>query len=107
MVRNLDGAFARNWTLNNDGQGLELQASAGMYTRLDGRYSRIPLGELKIGFIAQQRKAHLTNDVQNDPRISDTDWARDEKITSFAVYPLVVKDRILRLMGIFHQKPPP
>jgi len=32
---------------NSDGQELELQASAGMYTRLDGRYSRIPLGQLK------------------------------------------------------------
>src|SRR5258707_11728116 len=105
MVRHLDAAFARIWTLNNDGQGLELQASAGMYTRLDGRYSRIPLGELKIGFIAQQRKAHLTNDVQNDPRISDTDWARDEKITSFAGYPLVVEDRIVGVMGMFSQKP--
>src|SRR6266852_7408757 len=105
MVRHLDAAFARIWTLNNDGQELELQASAGMYTRLDGRYSRIPLGELKIGFIAQQRKAHLTNDVQNDPRISDKDWARDEKMTSFAGYPLVVEDRIVGVMGMFSQKP--
>src|SRR5258708_12524012 len=104
MVRHLDAAFARIWTFNNDGQELGLQASAGMYTRLDGRYSRIPLGELKIGFIAQQRKAHLTNDVQNDPRISDKDWARNEKITSFAGYPLVVEDRIVGVRGMFSQK---
>jgi formate hydrogenlyase transcriptional activator len=105
MVRHLDAAFARIWTLNSDGQGLELQASAGMYTRLDGRYSRIPLGQLKIGLIAQERKAHLTNDVQNDPRIDNKDWARDEKMTSFAGYPLVVEDRIVGVMGMFSQKP--
>jgi GAF domain-containing protein len=105
MVRHLDGAFARIWTVNSDGRELELQASAGMYTRLDGRYSRIPLGQLKIGLIAQERRAHLTNDVQNDPRIDNKDWARDEKMTSFAGYPLVVEDRVVGVMGMFSQKP--
>ncbi len=105
MVRHLDAAFARIWTLNSDGQELELQASAGMYTRLDGRYSRIPLGQLKIGLIAQERRAHLTNDVQNDPRIDNKDWVRDEKMTSFAGYPLVVEDRVVGVMGMFSQRP--
>ncbi|MGO8786714.1 MAG: PAS domain S-box protein [Terriglobia bacterium] len=105
MVQHLDAAFARIWTLSSDGRELELQASAGIYTRLDGRYSRIPLGEIKIGHIAQETKAHLTNDVQDDPQISDKDWARAEKITSFAGYPLVVEDRTVGVMGMFFQKP--
>src|SRR5215468_5392242 len=71
MVRRFDAAFARIWTLKSGGAELELEASAGMYTRLDGRFSRIPLGELKIGLTAREKKAHLANDVQNDPRISD------------------------------------
>src|SRR5260370_11522907 len=105
MVRHLDAAFARIWTLNSDGGELELQASAGIYTRLDGRYSRIPLGDLKIGLIAQKGEAHLTNDVQNDPRISDHDWARAEKMTSFAGHPVVVEDRIVGVMGMFSRSP--
>src|SRR6266852_7649156 len=104
MVRHLEAAFARIWTLNSEGHELELQASAGMYTRLDGRYSRIPLGQFKIGLIAQERKAHLTNEVQNDPRIDDKEWARNEKMISFAGYPLVVEDRIVGVMGMFSQK---
>jgi len=83
MVRHLDAAFARIWTLNSEGHELELQASAGMYTRLDGRYSRIPLGQFKIGLIAQEKKPHLTNEVQNDSRIDDKDWATNEKMISF------------------------
>jgi len=59
MVSHLDAAFARIWTLNSDGQELELQASAGMYTRLDGRYSRIPLGQLKNRSDCSERRAHL------------------------------------------------
>jgi PAS domain S-box-containing protein len=101
LVRHLDATFARIWTLNRDGRELELRASAGMYTRLDGRYSRIPFGKFKIGSIAQQRKPHLTNDVQNDPRVENHDWATAEKITSFAGYPLVVEDRIVGVMGMF------
>src|SRR5262249_41618647 len=65
LVRHLDAAFARIWTLKNACGDLELQASAGMYTRLDGRYSRISIGDMKIGRIAEQSQAHLTNDVQN------------------------------------------
>ena len=105
LVQHLDAAFARIWTLNGDSRELELQASAGMYTRLDGRYSRIPLGELKIGLIARERKAHLTNDVENDPRIHDKEWARAENIISFAGYPLVVEDRIVGTMGMFSRSP--
>src|SRR6266436_4783831 len=50
-----------------------LQASAGLYTRLDGEHARVPVGELKIGLIAQERKPHLTNEVLNDNRISHPD----------------------------------
>ena len=104
LVLHLDAAFARIWTLSHDGQELELQASAGLYTRLDGRYGRIPFGKFKIGSIAQSRKPHVTNDVQSDPRVDDHEWARAEKIMSFAGYPLVVEDRVVGVMGMFSRK---
>jgi len=104
LVRHLDVAFARIWTLSSDGRELELQASAGIYTRLDGRYGRIPFGKFKIGSIAQARKPHVTNDVQNDPLVDNHEWARAEKMTSFAGYPLVVEDRVVGVMGLFSRK---
>ena len=107
MVRHLDAAFARVWTLSSDGRELQLQASAGMYTRLDGSHSRIPFGQLKIGLIAKERKPHLTNNVQNDPRVNDKEWAQREKMISFAGYPLMVEDRVVGVMGMFSQKPLP
>lgn len=55
IVRHLDAAFARLWTLSKDGGMLELQASAGMYTHLDGPHSRIPVGKLRIGLIAEEK----------------------------------------------------
>jgi len=105
MVRHLDAAFARIWTLSGDGCELELQASAGKYTHLDGPHSRIPVGQHKIGLIAQERKPHFTNDAQNDYRVSDKDWARREDMIAFAGYPLVLEDRLVGVMGMFAQKP--
>src|SRR6185295_2221990 len=95
IVRHLDAAFARIWLLNKDESVLELQASAGLYTRLDGSYSRIPVGDLKVGSIARDKKAHFTNDVMNDPRVNDKGWARDNEMVAFAGYPLVVEDRLI------------
>jgi len=63
VVRHLDAAFARVWTLDATGTVLELQASAGMYTHLDGPHGRVPVGQYKIGMIARERRPHLTNTV--------------------------------------------
>ncbi len=52
VVRHLDAAFARIWLLNNEQKVLELAASAGLYTHLNGAHARIPVGSFKIGFIA-------------------------------------------------------
>src|SRR6266446_6077506 len=101
VVRHLDAAFARIWTLNDRQNVLELQASAGLYTRLDGEHARVPVGKLKIGLIAQERKPHLTNDVLNDNRISHPDWAKQERMVSFAGYPLLVEGRLVGVLAMF------
>jgi PAS domain S-box-containing protein len=104
VVRHLDAAFARIWTLNDQGDALELQASAGQYTRLDGEHARVPVGQLKIGLIAHERKPHLTNDVQNDERISHPDWAKREGMVAFAGYPLVVEGHLFGVLAMFARK---
>jgi PAS domain S-box-containing protein len=107
IVHHLDAAFARIWMLNKDESMLELQASAGMYTRLDGSYSRIPVGDLKVGAIAREKKAHLTNDVMNDPRVNDKGWALSNGMVAFAGYPLVVEDRLIGVVALFARRPLP
>jgi signal transduction histidine kinase/CheY-like chemotaxis protein len=103
-VRFLDAAFARIWWLPPGGDVLELQASAGLYTHLDGPHAHVPLGHLKIGRIAQERRPVLTNEVQTDPCISDPSWARREGMVAFAGYPLVVKDRRLGVLAVFSRR---
>jgi PAS domain S-box-containing protein len=101
VVRHLDAAFARIWLLNNEEKVLELAASAGLYTHLDGAHARVPVGSFKIGFIAAVQKPHLTNHVQTDERVSDKEWARREGMISFAGYPLLVEGRTVGVMAMF------
>ncbi len=105
MVTHLDAAFARIWTLNEATNILELQASAGMYTHIDGGHARVPVGKFKIGLIAQERKSHLTNRVVGDPRVGDQEWARREGMVAFAGYPLLIGDRVIGVMAMFARKP--
>ncbi|MGI8741782.1 MAG: PAS domain S-box protein [Bryobacteraceae bacterium] len=104
IVEHLDAAFARIWTLNEPGNLLELQASAGLYTHTNGPHGRVPVGQFKIGLIAQERQPHLTNDVVGDPRVGDHEWAKREGMVAFAGYPLIVADRILGVVGMFARK---
>ncbi len=105
LVQHLDAAFARIWTLNTETQVLELQASSGIYTHLDGGHSRIPIGQLKIGLIAQTREPHLTNAVVGDSRVNDQEWAKREGMVAFAGYPLLIEDRVVGVMALFARHP--
>lgn len=101
VVRHLDAAFARIWTLNEVENVLELQASSGIYTHIDGAHSRVAVGEFKIGLIAKDRQPHLTNDVLEDPRVSDKEWAKREGMVGFAGYPLIVDNQLVGVIAMF------
>ncbi|MEH2160511.1 MAG: AAA family ATPase [Nostoc sp.] len=106
VVKHFNAAFARIWTLNKDNNVLELQASAGMYTRLDGEYSRIPLGSLKVGRIAQERNPLLTNNVFDESSI-DKEWAKREGMVAFAGYPILLDEQLVGVIGMFTRHPIP
>lgn len=104
MVQHQDAALARVWTFDEEGDVLELQASAGMYTHIDGFHSRVPVGRFKIGLIAQEQRPHLTNSVTSDPRVSDKEWTKREGMVAFAGYPLILEDRLVGVVAIFARK---
>jgi anti-sigma regulatory factor (Ser/Thr protein kinase) len=104
LVRHVDAAFARVWTLAPDEDMLVLRASAGLYTHKDGPHSRIPVGAMKIGGVAREAKPHLTNDVPGDPRITDKEWARREGIVAFAGYPLRAGRRVAGVLALFARR---
>jgi PAS domain S-box-containing protein len=104
LVKNLNAAFARIWVLDRPGEVLELRASAGLYTHLDGPHGRVKVGDYKIGRIAKNLKAHVSNSVPTDPEVSNPEWAQREGMISFAGYPLTMEGKALGVVAFFSRE---
>ncbi len=65
---------------------------------------QVSINSVKIGQIARTKKPIITNDVVNDPRIKYPEWAKREKLQSFAGYPLLYKGQIIGVVGMFSEK---
>ena len=101
IVKHLDGAFARVWTLNAEGDMLELKASSGIYTHLDGPHGRIPMGMFKVGRIAKERMPAMSQNLVTDPDVIDKDWVVRERMSGFIGFPLFVEGRLVGVMAMF------
>lgn len=101
IAQHLDAPLARIWTLNEDEEVLELQASAGLYTDTDDSHSRIPVGASVVGLIAQERRKYVTNEVQSDGWVGFKEWPGLEDAVGFAGFPLIVEDRLVGVVAIF------
>lgn len=87
---------------------LKLEASSGRYTHTDGeKHRRVPFGAYKIGRVASGvENRFLTNDVLNDPRIHDNQWAQELGLVSFAGYQLSQPDgERLGVLALFSKHP--
>jgi hypothetical protein len=104
MINYLDVSLARIWILNNAENVLQLQASTGVETYINDKHICVPIGKYKIGIIAKQHQPYFTNALESDPRVSNVEWVRKEKLKSFAGYPLLVDQELVGVVAIFSQK---
>ncbi len=101
LVHQLDAALARIWIRRAEDNVLEMQASAGLYTHTDGLHGRIPLGQYKIGRIAQDGQLRFSQNVGAEPDVDDQEWVRRHGLVSFVGHPLVVEGRVVGVMAFF------
>ncbi len=104
IVKYFDAFFARIWFVDKQRKNLVLKFSAGKYTRIDGEFSKVSMNSLKIGHIAKTNKPVVSNDVVNDSRVKLHDWAKKEKLKSFAGYPLIYKGKSVAVLAMFSRK---
>jgi two-component system cell cycle sensor histidine kinase/response regulator CckA len=102
VVQHLDVAFARIWTVNRKDKVLELQGSAGLPAQPDDPDARVPIGQRKVGRVAEQRRPYRTNDVPGDSRAGDHAW---KGVTAFAGHPLLVNEELVGVLAIFARAP--
>jgi transcriptional regulator with GAF, ATPase, and Fis domain len=92
---------------------LHLSASAGTpsnqredWSRLDGAFRRFPLGVRKIGRIGATGEGILIEDLERDHDwIARPDWVRKERLSSFGGQPLVFRNDVLGVLGLFNRDP--
>ena len=76
------------------------------WSRLDGRFSRFPIGERKIGRVAQTGDAIVVWDTHRDRTwIADPDWAERESIRGVAAQPLVFRGDVIGVFAVFTRTP--
>lgn len=81
-----------------------LKYSAGKYKNIDDEFSIVSQNSLKIGSIIKTKKPVVSNDVVHDPRIKYHEWAKKEKLKSFAGYPILYKGEVVAVLAIFSVK---
>ncbi|MEM8668056.1 MAG: sigma 54-interacting transcriptional regulator [Planctomycetota bacterium] len=93
---------------------LQLLASAGRsitepeadWSRLDGRFSRFPMGERKVGKVAESGAAIVVWDTNDDKTwIADPDWAQRESIRGVAAQPLIFRGEVIGVFAVFMRTP--
>jgi signal transduction histidine kinase/DNA-binding response OmpR family regulator/HPt (histidine-containing phosphotransfer) domain-containing protein len=104
FVTHVDAALVRIWTVNDTGDALDLQASAGLHAHTNGAHAHVAIGEKKIGRIARDGEAYLNDgDVQSDPNVDNPEWAQANRLASFYGYPMAVEGRVVGVLGMFFQ----
>ena len=81
-----------------------MKYSAGKYKNINGEFSKVSIDSNKIGPIIKTHKPAITNDVPNDPRIRHPDWAKKEKLRSFAGYPIMYRYKSIGVLALFSEK---
>ena len=92
LIDKFNCAFARIWLVKSDRTSLKLVASSGLYTRLNGDFSTVPMGAYKVGKIAQNCIPFLSNQLAKESWVKDPRWAIDNNICGFAGLPLAIAD---------------
>jgi signal transduction histidine kinase len=101
MLRNLDLAVMHIWIADDDHHRLDLAGMAGLDT-LDS--PQIPIGERRVGQIAETGAPYLTNDAATDPHVGRDEWVQREHIVAYAGYPLRIDDRIVGVMAMYARR---
>ncbi len=95
---------------------LHLVASAGRrrsdgdtdWSRVDGEFSRIPLGVGKVGRVGASGEAIVVKDFAEDPSwLQRYQWAARARISGLNVQPVKFKQEMLGVLGVFTTIPTP
>ena len=100
MVRHAPAAFARIWVFDEPDDSYRLRASAGLYTRLNGAYARIPAAWIREQYFPSSTPEMALN-IQKTHRVREPEWAVAEGLVAWVSHPLMVRGQINGYMVMF------
>ena len=68
-------------------------------------FRRIPIGAFKVGKVFAQRGPLVVADARSDAHIARPDWVAAEGIAAFGGQPLIARDDMLGVLGVFVRVP--
>ena len=71
------------------------------WNRLDGSFSRFPIGVRKIGYVAEKGEAVTVNLKDDDSWLANADWVKKEGILAINSQPLIFRGEVLGVLAIF------
>ncbi len=104
LIKHCNVSLAQIWIRNENTEMIELKASAGSsipLNELDGKNSWI----FNLGFIIQEQRHYITNDLLNDNFLAKKDLVKKENINALAATPLVLEGRVLGVITLFNTQP--
>jgi transcriptional regulator with GAF, ATPase, and Fis domain len=86
--------------------GTPLNSPGEDWSSLQGQFARVPFHVGKVGQVAASRNPILVKDVAAESDwIVRPEWAKREGIRSFAGHPLIFREKLLGVMGVFSREP--
>ena len=84
---------------------LHLCASAGIFDGDDGPHHCVPRGMFLGGRVAETREPMLLNDLPSERRVRGLPWIAQHGLRAYAGYPLLFRDELEGVLGIFRERP--
>ncbi len=118
LTRSLGAAAARVWLVgpgdscgtcemadrcHNRKSCLHLVEHGGLGP-LDRVLRRVPIGDFSVGRVAAQGGMITSDRLDQEPGLADPDWARIERLKSFAGYPLIHEGRLVGVVAMWSRE---
>jgi PAS domain S-box-containing protein len=104
LWRHMNVSFAQIWTINAFGNDLNLQVSAGNYSKSDSDRLRNLIPKDQIWSITQGVfQPLLTDQILANLTESDRLWLQEKGIVSLVGYPLIVKGNVIGVILVIAQ----
>lgn len=104
MAQYLNAGLAQISTFDSRRGVFEPRAAAGSAWEPTRSLDALPEVRFEAGPLAQG-KPLLINQLLNEPRLADPEWARRTGLVAYAACPLLLEDKLVGLMAIFAQHP--